>query len=184
MEDSLITKAEKSLLARVRSEWLQTAVETKPVDEASIRAILGRLYAGVGKPSPRNILFFDSPKQISESIMALRLGGEPARSQVYDTICGEVRAQMVKIPAGLIDQTRHAALADVTSRWLRPSFSDDSMPELFHLEKAVTLVLHQIREQVRIAAGVGRRPWPFMEDFGQFDYRLASYDYLGRTGMN
>ena len=94
MKIKKLSDEELALIPQVCDEWTKISLDTNPVDSAKVQEILERLYALANKPPPKHVLHLDSPLQISYAISLLRLGEEPLRNLVTDSITGQVREQI------------------------------------------------------------------------------------------
>ena len=163
------------MLPQVRAAWLKIALDTAPVDHAKVRKTLARLYAAVNRPAPRQIIHLDSPFQISNAIARVGSSGNHSGEQVTGAVCGEVYGQLRKRATDRVkDQATtyfgDALPLDLTNADLNPGF------------RVRLQVGQQVVETTRNQSP-GLRPWPFGNDFGQFDVALAWFDFVSRLGL-
>ncbi len=168
--------AQAALSPRVRGEWLEIGLDTAPVDPLRVREILGRLYAVAGRPSPARILHLDSPLQISRAISRLRREGEPVCEQVSDRVNGQVREQVRHRVTRRINEQADGLIRDRVGFESTIGVLAPDLQVLEHLRE-------QVRENTRDPSG-RFGPWPFRDDFGQFDVSLAWFDFVGRFGVD
>ena len=94
MEPHSLSSDQLALIPQVEDDWSKICLDNAPIDRGEIREILGRLYALANKPAPENIVFCDSPLQISLAIGNLRVAQDTVRPQVSKLVQKQVSGQL------------------------------------------------------------------------------------------
>ena len=188
------SEAQLALIPQVKDEWEQIYLDTAPVDRGEIREILGRLYALANKPAPENIIFCDSPLQISLAIGNLRVDRETVRQQVSRLVQKQVGSQLGRKQVILTyEQPSYKIFTEQQGVYNFKSHSPshhyypaEVMPSIF-FEK-ISDIWEKVYERPvgrfeGIKASDLNQRHPF-NDFGQFDQYLPWYDLLGRLGVD
>jgi len=194
MEPHSLSSDQLALIPQVENEWFKICLDNAPIDRGEIREILGRLYALANKPAPENIIFCDSPLQISLAIGNLRVAQDTVRPQVSKLVQKQVSSQLgqkqviqtQKQPTNKIfsEQTKDYTL---NSKGLGHHFYPAEVMPTILFEK-VSDIWEQVYERSDSqfagfkAIDLDQR-YPF-NDFGQFDEYLPWYDLLGRLGVD
>ena len=183
------TTAAATMIDQVRDEWLEIGLDTRPIDREKVLSDLGRLYALASKPAPKNIVYMDSPLQISLTLGNMRLGSESVRSQVSAQVSEEVMNQLGGGHSKALNFYLQQVTPFVQAGQDRNEIYDDfclannvmvTQVENPIQELVMSLIRDQIREPHQNVFGPFRAS-NMTVDFGQFAVWLALADYLGRS---
>ena len=189
MKNRETTAAAMKLRHQVRNDWLKIGLDNTPIDREKVQSVLGRLYALASKPAPKNIVYMDSPLQISIALGNLRTGSELVRSQVSAQVGEEVMDQLgggrgealrfyvQRIP---IFGQSDSDLNEIYTEWGQAWEVMNAQVEIPIQELVMSLIRDQISEPNNKIFGPFRA-WNLTADFGQFAVWLAMADYLGRS---
>jgi len=161
VKDQPLSAEQLALIPQVRADWLKIGLDTAPVDRASVREILGCLYANASKPAPPQIIHLESPMQIALAVSKIFLQGR----RVSENLSRQVHWRVFgKFADPLRQQFAEHAVAQVPA------------PVLDF--KGEALVQEQINARIQ-----GVRVWPTSSSFGQFNAWLSWFDFIGRLGI-
>ena len=192
--ESLSDAQRLALIPQVADDWHRICLDNAPIDRGKIREILVRLYALADKPAPENIIFCDSPLQISLAIGNLRVDCETVRLQVSGQVQKQVCSQLgLKQVIRTREQPAYKIFSEQTKAY---GLNSHGMGYHFYPAEVMSLILFEkisdIWEKVYArtrdrfegikASNLDQR-YPF-NDFGQFDEYLPWYDLLGRLGVD
>ena len=194
MKIESLSEAHLALIPQVRDEWFKIYLDNAPIDRGEIREVLGRLYALANKPAPENIIFFDSPLQISLAIGNLRMAQDTVRPQVSKLVQKQVSSQLgqeqviqtQKQPTYKIFSERTKAYTVSSHGPGHHFYPAEVMPSI--LFEKVSDIWGKVYERSD-SQFVGFKAIDLDQryqsnDFGQFDEYLPWFDLLGRLGVD
>ncbi len=194
MELHSLSSDKLALIPQVENDWFKIYLDNAPIDREAIREILGRLYALANKPAPENIVFCDSPLQISLAIGNLRVAQDTVRPQVSKLVQKQVSSQLgrkqelhtYKQPSYLIF-TEQTTVYGLNHSGQGYHFYPAEVMPIILFEK-VSDIWEQVYERP-VSQFVGFKAINLDQryqsnEFGQFDEFLPWFDLLGRLGVD
>ena len=194
MQFGMPFEAHLALIPLIQDEWEQIYLDTAPIDRGQIREILGRLYALANKPAPENIIFLDSPLQISLAIGNLRMDQETVRQQVSCLVQKQVSSQLgLKPEHQTYAQPSYQIFTEQTK-----AYGSNHSGRGYHYYSAEVIPTMLFEKNSDIWGSVYERSggrfqgikasdlaqrFPF-NNFGQFDDFLPWFDLLGGLGVD
>lgn len=173
MKLKTLSEAQLALIPQVRDEWIGICLDTTPVNPAKVREILAQLYSIVGKPAPKNIIHLDSPLQVSNAIAKLHLASDQVLEEVFNQVQKNAEREI-----------NSRACKHISKKILRQIVTQVREP--VH-DPVIGELIGQVQKKTRVPFSPilgGGTSWQLRTYFGQFDYWLSSYDFLGRLGFD